>query len=303
VRIAITGSSGFLGTALRRHLESRGHQVLPVVRRAPGPGEIGWDPAAGRLEPGDLGGIDAVVNLAGENMGERRWTAERKRRIVESRVESTRLLAEAMAAADDRPPLLLSGSAIGYYGDRGDEVLTEASSPGGDFLAGVCIEWEAATEAAAAAGVRVALLRTAPVLDRSGGIFPRMALPFRLGFGGRLGSGRQWMSWISLTDHLGAISFLLDHDVRGPVDLAAPEPVTNREMTKALGAVLHRPAFLAAPAFALRLALGRERADNLLFVSQRVVPAVLQDAGYEFRHPHLVGALEAAVRGGGDDDR
>jgi uncharacterized protein len=300
VRIAITGSSGFIGTALRPHLESRGHQVVPVVRRTPGPGEIRWDPAAGRLEPGDLSGIDAVVNLAGENMGARRWTPERKRRIVESRIESTRLLADAIAAADDRPTVLLSGSAIGYYGDRGDEILTEESPPGDDFLAGVCVEWEAATEPAAQAGARVALLRTAPVLDGSGGIFPRMALPFRLGFGGRLGSGRQWMSWISLADELGAISFVLDHDLGGPVDLSAPEPVTNREMTRALGAALHRPALLAAPAFALRLALGRERAESLLFVSQRVMPAVLQDAGYEHRHPHLAGALEAAVRGGGD---
>ena len=302
MRIAITGASGFIGTALGRALRADGHEVVPVVRRDARPGEISWDPAGGRLDPGDLAGLDAVVNLAGAGIGDARWTAERKRELVESRTRSTRLLSEAMAAAPQAPPVLVSGSAIGYYGDRDDEVLTERSAPGTDFVAGLCVQWEAATEPAEAAGVRVAHIRSGVVLDGSGGIFPRMALPFRFGVGGRLGSGRQWMSWISLADEVGAIRFLLEHDLSGPFDLTAPEPVTNAQLTKVLGAALHRPTFLAAPAPALRLVLGRERADGLLFVSQRVLPAALRDAGYEFQHPLLAGAVEAALRGGSDDE-
>jgi uncharacterized protein len=303
VRIAITGSSGFIGSALRRSLEADGHTVVPMVRRPARTGEISWDPAAGRLEATDLDDLDAVVNLAGAGIGDARWTPERKRLVLESRTDGTRLLAGALAAAERRPPVLVSGSAIGYYGDRGDEVLTERSAPGDDFVAGVCVAWEAATQAAEGAGVRVAHIRTGLVLDGSGGIFPRMALPFRLGVGGRLGSGQQWMSWIGLADEVGAIRFLLDHEVSGPVDLTAPEPVTNAQLTKVLGAALHRPTLVPAPAAALRLALGRERADGLLFVSQRVVPAVLAEAGYEFRHPLLVGAVEAAIDRGGSDVR
>lgn len=299
MRIAITGASGFIGAALRRSLEADGHTVVPFVRREAGPGEVRWDPAAGRLEPDDLRGVDAVVNLAGAGIGDARWTEARKRTLVESRTLGTRLLAEALASVDGGPGVLLSGSAVGYYGDRGDEVLTEASGPGDDFLARLCVAWEAATQPAEAAGFRVAHLRTGLVFGPGGGILPRMALPFRFGAGGRLGSGRQWMSWIALEDEVGALRFLLDHEVRGPVDLTAPEPVTNAELTTTLGRALHRPTLLPAPPFALRAVLGRERADGLLFVSQRVLPAVLQDAGYEFRQPRLDGALEAALRGGG----
>lgn len=299
MRIAITGASGFIGAALRRSLEADGHTVVPFVRREAGLGEVRWDPAAGRLEPDDLRGVDAVANLAGAGIGDARWTEARKRTLVESRTLGTRLLAEALASVDGGPGVLLSGSAVGYYGDRGDEVLTEASGPGDDFLARLCVAWEAATQPAEAAGVRVAHLRTGLVFGPGGGILPRMALPFRFGAGGRLGSGRQWMSWIALEDEVGALRFLLDHEVRGPVDLTAPEPVTNAQLTTTLGRALHRPTLLPAPPFALRAVLGRERADGLLFVSQRVLPAVLQDAGYEFRQPRLDGALEAALRGGG----
>jgi uncharacterized protein (TIGR01777 family) len=296
VRIAITGSSGLIGTALARHLAGDGHEVVPIVRRAPRTGEIGWDPVGRRLDPTDLEGLDAVVNLAGEGIGDKRWTAEHKRRLVDSRIPSTRLLAEAIAAAQDGPGVLLSGSAIGYYGrDRGDELCTESSGPGNDFLAELCVQWEEATAAAEAAGVRVAHLRTGVVLDRTDGVLPRMVLPFRLGVGGKLGKGDQWMSWIALEDHVAATAFLLTSEVHGPVNLTAPEPVTNAQLTKALAAELHRPSFLTAPAFGLRLAFGRERADNLLFASQRVVPQVLLDAGFAFAHPVLAGALHAVL--------
>ncbi len=296
MRIAITGSSGLIGTALRRRLEAGGHEVVPVVRGDVRPGTIRWDPGRGVLDPADLRGLDAVVHLAGEGIGDKRWTDEQKRRIADSRITGTTLLAEAIAAADDRPAVLLSGSAVGYYGaDRGDERLDEASRPGTDFLARLCVDWEGATAPAAAARVRVAHLRTGIVLDRSGGVLPRMVLPIRLGVGGRLGPGDQWMSWITLADHVSAVVFLLTHDVRGPVNLTAPEPVTNAQLTKALGRALHRPTFLAAPAFALRLALGRERADNLLFASQRALPKVLQNEGFAFGHEALEPALATVL--------
>lgn len=298
MRIAITGASGLIGSALRRRLEADGHVAVPIVRREPEAGEIGWDPAAGKLDPADLRGLDGVVNLAGAGIGDKRWTAARKREIVESRTEGTRLLAEAIAAVDDRPPVLVSGSAIGYYGDRGDEVLTEASAPGEDFLAGLCREWETATAVAEAAGVRVAHIRTGIVLSRAGGALAKLLPLFRVGLGGRMGSGHQWMSWISLDDEVRAIAFLLTHDVSGPVNLTAPDPVTNAQLAKALGAELHRPAAVPVPAFGPRLALGRELADSLLFVSQRVRPAVLEEAGYPFAHPLLPGALEHALAGG-----
>ena len=298
MRIAITGASGLIGSALRRHLEGQGHTVVPVVRRPAGPGEIGWDPAAGHLDPDDLRGLDGVVHLAGAGIGDKRWNAERKRVLLESRTEGTRLLAEAIAAADDRPPVLVSGSAIGYYGDRGDEILTETSRHGDDFLAGLCVEWEAATAPAEAAGVRVARIRTGIVLSRDGGALPKLLSLFRLGLGGRMGSGRQWMSWIDIDDEVGAIAFLLTHDVQGAVNLTAPDPVTNAQLTKALGAELNRPTILTVPPLGPRLLLGREMADSLLFFSQHIRPAALEAAGYEFAHPLLSGALQHVLAGG-----
>ncbi len=296
VRIAITGSSGLIGTALGRRLAQDGHQVVPIVRGERRAEAISWDPDAGRLDPADVAGLDAIVHLAGEGIGEKRWTPEHKRRIYDSRIKGTLLLAEAITATDDRPAVLLSGSAVGYYGtDRGDEVVTESSGPGPDFLAQLCVDWEAATAPAQAAGVRVAHLRTGIVLDRTGGVLPRMMLPFRLGFGGRLGSGRQWMSWITLDDHIRAVCFLLERDVSGPVNLTAPQPVTNAELTRALGRQLHRPTFLTAPAFALRLVLGRERADNLLYASQRAHPQVLLDEGFAFEQEAIEHGLSAVL--------
>jgi uncharacterized protein (TIGR01777 family) len=296
VRIAITGASGLIGTALQERLRAEGHEVVPIVRRAGLPRTIFWDPAQGQLDGRDLEGLDAVVNLAGEGIGARRWNEAHKARVLESRRAGTALLSEALASTTDRPAVLVSGSAIGWYGDRGDEELTEASGPGDDFLHEVCQAWEAATAPAEAAGIRVAHLRTGLVLDRSGGVLPRMALPFRLFAGGRIGSGRQWMSWIHLDDEVDAIRFLLEHPIRGAVNATAPTPVTNAVFAKALGRALHRPAAVPVPAFGPRLLLGREMADSLLFVSQRVLPEVLASNGFPFAHPDLDDALAAIYR-------
>jgi uncharacterized protein (TIGR01777 family) len=295
VRIAITGSSGMIGTALRTRLAAEGHAVVRVVRGEAKPGSISWDPTGGRLDPNDLEGLDAVVNLAGAGIGDHRWTAKYRRTVIDSRRLGTALLAEALAATSAPPAVLVSGSAIGFYGDRGDEVLTEASPPGTGFLAEVAQAWEDATAAAEAAGIRVAHLRTGIVLDRKQGALAKLLPLFRFGVGGRMGSGRQWMSWITLADEVEAICFLLTHDVRGPVAAVAPNPVTNADLAKALGRALHRPALVPVPAFGPRLVLGRDMADQLLFASQRVHPAVLEDAGFAFHHPKLDGALTATL--------
>jgi uncharacterized protein (TIGR01777 family) len=297
VRIAITGSSGLIGTALRGSLDADGHTVVPIVRAASGPGAVTWDPAAGRLDPADLEGLDGVVHLAGAGIGDHRWTEAYKRVVMESRRTGTHLLADALAATTDRPPVLVSGSAIGFYGDRGDEVLTETSGAGTGFLTEICREWEGGTASAAAAGIRVAHLRSGIVLDRTGGALAKLLPLFRVGLGGRMGSGRQWMSWITLTDEVEVIRFLLTHDVRGPVDATAPNPVTNATFSKELGRALHRPAVVPVPAFGPRLLLGRELADELLFASQRVLPAALTDAGYVFRHRELAPALRSVLDG------
>ena len=298
--IAITGATGLIGTALAQSLRAAGNAVRPVVRRpTDDPAAVRWDPAAGTIDADGLEGVDAVVHLAGAGIGDKRWSAARKREILESRTRSTELIARTMAAMASPPTSFLCGSAVGFYGNPGDEVVTEQSPPGDDFVAEVVQAWEAAAQPAPDAGIRTVFLRTAPVLAREGGILPRMALPFRFFVGGRLGSGRQWMSWISLDDEVGAIRFLLDRDdVAGPVNLSAPQPVTNAEMSAAIGAALHRPSAVPVPAFAPRLALGREMADELLFVSQRVQPEVLTGAGYDFVHPDLAGALAAALGGG-----
>lgn len=294
--VAITGASGLIGTELTRSLRGDGHRVRPLVRRpSDDPAAVRWDPAAGTLDAGDLAGVDVVVHLAGAGIGDKRWTEARKRELVESRTQGTALVARTLAAMEQPPAVLVSASAIGFYGDPGDEVVTELSPPGDDFVAGLVRQWEAAAQPAVDAGIRTVFLRTAPVLAGHGGILPRMSLPFRLFVGGRIGSGRQWMSWVSLDDAVGAIRFLIDRtDIAGPVNVTSPEPVTNREMTAALGRALHRPSALVAPAPMLRLAVGRERADVLLFVSQRVRPGVLIDAGYPFLHPRLDDALAAA---------
>ena len=296
MRIAITGSTGLIGSALSQHLTAGGHDVVPVVRSEPRPGEIGWSPSDGRLDAGDLVGIDAVVNLAGAGIGDHRWTDDYKRVLMDSRVDGTTLLAERMAElGDDGPRTLVSGSAIGYYGDRGDEILDESSASGEGFLAEICRAWEAATAPAEAAGVRVAHIRTGIVLTPDGGALKKLLPLFKLGVGGRFGNGRQWMSWISLTDEIRAIEHLLTDDVSGPVNLTAPNPVRNSDLADTLGDVLKRPTWLPVPEFGPKLLLGGELADALLFDGQRVQPTVLTVAGFTFEHPDLATALRAEL--------
>jgi len=266
------------------------------VRRPPGPEEIGWDPVAGRLDPNDLEGLDAVVHLAGENIGVR-WTAARKARIRDSRIQGTRVLSEALSRTRSQPALI-SASAIGIYGDRGDEVLTESSAPGPreDFLAAVGQEWENAAAPARAAGIRVVHPRFGVVLSPAGGALRKMLVPFRLGLGGRLGNGAQWMSWISIDDVAGALLHLvLNRALSGPVNVTAPGPLRNRDFTRTLGRVLSRPTLFPVPAAALRLVLG-EMADYTLLPSARVLPDRLLASGYEFIHPDLETALRQMLR-------
>ncbi|MGI9031619.1 MAG: TIGR01777 family oxidoreductase [Ilumatobacteraceae bacterium] len=294
MRIAITGSHGLIGTALIDRLAAVGHDVARVVRSSPGADDIEWDPAAGRLEASDLIGVDAVVNLAGAGIGDHRWTDEYRREIRESRTKATALIARAIAEVDGGPKILLSGSAIGFYGDRGEEELDESSTPGEDFLAGVVRDWEASA-AAAEPVARVVHLRSGIVLAGHGGALAKMLPLFKFGAGGKFGSGRQWMSWVSLTDEVGAIVHLLDSEVSGPVNLTAPEPVTNKRFADTVGEVLRRPTFLPVPEFGPKLLLGSERAESLLFVSQRVAPKVLLDDGYAFAHLDLASALHAEL--------
>jgi uncharacterized protein (TIGR01777 family) len=284
MRIAVTGSHGFIGSALVPALERDGHEVVPVRRDN-----------VGTLETGPLHGADAVIHLAGEGVAAKRWTPEQKRKVLESRTKGTSLISETIARLGRKPRVLLSASAVGYYGDRGDEVLTEASSAGSGFLADVCVQWEGATAAAEAAGIRVAHLRTGIVIGRKGGAVAKTLPLFKLGLGGRLGSGKQYWSWISLTDEIGAIRFLLDHEVAGAVNLTGPEPVTNAEFTKAIGRALHRPTFLPVPKFGPALLLGREAAEEVAFFSQRAEPAALARAGYPFVHPTVDDAVRAEL--------
>lgn len=290
MRVAITGSSGLIGTALATHLREIGHVPVPVVRRLPKAGEIGWDPTGGRLDRAALAGVDAVVNLAGAGIGDHRWTDEYKRTIRDSRVLGTRTLVKALTSLDPLPRVLVSGSAVGFYGTRGDEPLTEASPGGEGFLADVVRAWEAEAEPASAAGIRVARIRTGLVMSPKGGAFGRLLPLLKLGLGGPLGDGRQWWPWITLEDEVRAIEFLLTHEVSGPVNLTGPEPAPQRDVVKALAQVANRPSMFPAPRFGLKLVLG-EFADDVL-ASQRALPTVLQGAAYTFTHP----TLDAAAR-------
>ncbi len=284
MKVVVSGASGFIGEPLVAHLRAEGHDVLRLVRRLPRTAdEVEWDPAAGELDVSALAGVEAAVNLSGAGAADHRWTAEYKRVIRDSRVDSSRTLSTALAQLDPLPRVLVQSSGIDYYGtDRGDLVLTEADPPGHAFLSDVCVEWEAASHPADDAGIRVAHLRTGLVLGPGGGALGRLLPLFKVGLGGRLGSGSAWWSWITLPDVLGAITFALDHDVEGPVNLVAPEPVTNAEFTRALAKALHRPAVAVVPPFALKLGLG-EFAETVLG-SKRVAPQVLIDAGYDFVH-------------------
>lgn len=290
MNVLISGATGLIGTALIPELEAQGHSVTRLTRSPKGTGDIGWDPSAGRID-GSLEGTDAVVHLAGESIAEGRWTPEKKRRIMESRRRGTRLLAGSIAALPAPPRVMVSASAIGYYGDRGNELLREESAPGSDFLAGVCREWEAAADPAREAGIRVVHPRIGIVLSTRGGALGRTLPIFKLGLGGRIGSGRQYWSWISLDDVVGALIHALTNEaVSGPVNLTAPNPPTNAGYTRVLGRVLGRPAIFPVPAPAIRIMLG-EIADALLLASQRVECARLKETGYAFRHPELEGAL------------
>lgn len=295
MRIAITGSSGLIGTALGASLDADGHDVVRVVRSGDGPGTVAWDIDAGTIDAGGLEGLDGVVHLAGEGIAEKRWTDEQKRRIEESRTKGTDLLSRALAGLDQKPPVLISASGVDAYGDRGDEQLTESSSRGTGFLAGVVERWEGASAPASEAGIRVAFARTGIVLDGQGGALPRMAQIARFGLLGKLGSGHQWMSWIAIHDHVAALRFLLSHEIAGPVNCTSPAPVTNEVFTKALGRVLRRPTFIPVPSFGPKLLLGSELAETLLFESKRVLPDVLVDAGFQFQHPDLESALRAVL--------
>lgn len=296
MKVLISGVTGLIGSAVKPLLTAEGHQVVGLTRRQPpGEGMIAWDPAAGVLDAAQLAGFDAVVHLAGENIGSR-WTPARKAQIRRSRVDGTRLLCERLASLDLPPQVLVCASAIGYYGDRGDEILTEESPPGEGFLAEVCQQWEAATEAAREKGIRVVNLRIGVVLSPEGGALPKMLTPFKLGLGGRIGSGRQYWSWIAREDVAGAIRHaLLAEDLSGPVNATAPNPVTNAEFTKALGRVLGRPTVFPLPAAGARLMLG-EAADDLLLGSARILPKRLQESNFRFRHPELDEALRSMLR-------
>jgi uncharacterized protein (TIGR01777 family) len=294
LKVLITGSSGLIGSALARSLSESGQSVTPLKRsRADVSGDAPtWDPRRGTIDAARLEGLDAVVHLAGEGIGDHRWSDGHKARVLMSRVEGTSLLAETLAGLEQPPATLLSGSAVGFYGSRGAEVLDEHSGPGDDFLAQVCVAWEEATRAAEDAGIRVAHLRSGIVLSATGGALKPQLLPFRLGLGGKLGAGDHYWSWISIDDEIGAIRHLLErNDISGPVNLTAPQPVTNAAFTKALGRVLHRPAVLTVPRMALRARFGKQMTDEMLLASQRAVPRRLLGRGYEFADTEVEAAL------------
>jgi uncharacterized protein (TIGR01777 family) len=292
MNILISGSNGLIGKRLVSLLNQGGHAVVRLVRKEPATGDRRfWNPDAGTLDPAVFDGIDGVVHLGGVNIAEARWSEKQKARLRDSRVNSTSLLASTMASLDHKPSVFVSASAIGYYGERGDEELFEESPPGEGFLPELCQAWEEATLPAANADIRVVDLRLGMVIDRQEGALSKMLMPFKMGLGGVMGSGQQYWSWISLEDAARAIEFALtNEELRGPVNGVSPQPVTNREYTKSLGKALHRPTIFPMPAFAARLAFG-EMADGLMLCSARVIPSRLTAAGFEFRHPTLDAAF------------
>jgi uncharacterized protein len=296
VDVCLTGAHGLIGTALIPRLRADGHRVRRLVRGAPeGADDVRWDPDAGTIDAAGLEGVEAFVHLAGAGIGDKKWTPARKQLVLESRTRGTGLLARTLADLGRKPTVLVSASAIGYYGNRRSDVITEDASPGDDFGAQVCVAWEDATAPAADAGIRVARIRSGLVLAKQGGILKRVLLPFRLGIGGRLGSGEQYMSWIAIDDEIAAILHLVNTpSLSGPVNATAPNPVTNTEFTAALGRALHRPTILPTPMFGLKAVYGGELVDTLLG-SQRVSSAKLQSSGFEFAHPDLDGALDSVL--------
>jgi hypothetical protein len=303
MRILISGSTGFLGTALIKTLERDGHAIARLVRpvtgrvtKADNSQTVVWDPVGGQFDAAGAEGADALVHLAGASIADGRWNEARKNLLRASRIDATRHLMGALSKLRRPPRVVVASSAVGYYGNRGDETLTETSAPGNDFLSSTCREWEAETARGAEFGARVAMLRFGIVLAAHGGALPQMALPFKLGAGGRLGNGRQWMSWLTLAEAVGILRFALaDSALSGPVNAVTPNPVRNAQFTRVLAKTLHRPALFPAPEFALRLMLG-EMADGLLLASQRVKPAKLEQAGYAFAQPDLAPALAAVFQ-------
>jgi len=295
MRILMSGATGLIGTALSGHLVAEGHTVTRLVRREATAGEIRWDPAAGELDQSAFDGCDAVINLSGAGIGEKRWSDEYKHELLSSRLQATELLATTMSTLDQPPGVFLSGSAIGWYGDRGDERLDELSTGGNDFLSDLCLQWEAATLAAEKAGIRTVHLRTGIVLSAQGGALKKQLPLFKVCLGGRFGNGHQWQSWISIDDEVGAITHLLSAEMCGAVNLTAPNPVTNSEFTSTLAKVLHRPAVLPVPLFGPKMLLGSELVETLLLAGQRVSPTALQRSGYEFQHATLDVALRAVL--------
>jgi uncharacterized protein (TIGR01777 family) len=293
MKVVVSGSTGLVGSALCRALASNGHVVTKLVRDDPGAKpDVFWDPANGKIDAAKLEAVDGVVHLAGENIASGRWSEKQKARIRDSRVQGTRLLCDALAKLNAKPRVLVCASAVGYYGDRRDELLDENSPAGANmFLVEVCKEWEASTASARAAGIRVVNTRFGVVLSRDGGALAKMLTPFKLGVGGVIGDGKQYLSWVALDDTVGAIEHCLSvQSLAGPVNVVAPQPVTNREFTKTLGKVLRRPTIFPMPASAARLALG-QMADELLLASARVRPTKLLESNYTFRYPQLEGAL------------
>lgn len=295
MRVAITGSSGLIGTALRSALTERGDTIVRVVRGNAGPDDCLWDIDAGTIDAAALDGVDAVVHLAGEGIGESKWTPEQKAKIRDSRANGTALIAKTIASLDNLPSVFLSGSAIGFYGDRGDEKLTEASPRGSGFLSDVVVGWEAAAAPATNAGIRTAFSRTGVVLTPAGGALKEQLPFFKLGIGGKIGDGSQYWSWISITDMIRGLLHILDNDLSGPINLTAPNPSTNAEFTTALGKQLGRPTFLPTPKAALHIRLGKEMAETLLFDSARVMPEVLLESGFAFEHPTIDAAFAAVL--------
>jgi uncharacterized protein len=299
MRVLVSGASGLIGSALVQRLRAAGHDVVRLVRRPPqGPKKVRWDPAAGTIDAAALGRIDGVVHLAGEGIGEKRWTPQQKQKIRSSRIDGTRLLAETVAALDPKPAVFVCGSAVGYYGLRGGEVLTERSAPGTGFLAELVVDWEAAAAPAQEAGIRTVLVRTGIVIAPKGGAFGRL-LPFlKLGLGGKLGRGDQWWSWITLEDEVRLLLHALEADgLEGPVNATAPNPATNEEIVKAAARVLGRPAVLPVPKFALSLVMGPELTEEVILAGQRALPEVAQASGFTFSHPDVEGGLRAMLKG------
>jgi uncharacterized protein (TIGR01777 family) len=296
--ILMSGASGLLGSAARRYFDDGDNRIVTLVRREPRtPAEIRWDPAHDVLDPGAVGGFDTVIHFSGAGIGDARWTTRRKEVLRSSRIDSTELLSRALVESGEPPSTLLAASAIGWYGDRGDEVLDEESARGAGYLADLCEDWEEATAEAGNAGVRVVHLRTGLVLSGSGGILGSMLPIFRLGAGGKIGDGGQWMSWITIDDYVRALGTITEGDVTGPVNLVGPAPVTNVDFTRAIGAAIHRPTVLTIPRFAIEARLGREAAAETAFVSQRVVPRRLTEAGFEFADTDITAAMERLLGG------